>query len=74
MIRSIDDPALSLTALNAAASRDSLIVAIAWWPVGFLLAIGYAAVLFRLHRGKVPPDGDVTGHIGIRPDAIGPDG
>jgi cytochrome bd ubiquinol oxidase subunit II len=53
MIRSIDDPARSLTALNAVASPESLRVGLLWWPVGFVLAIFYFVVLFRLHRGKV---------------------
>jgi len=53
MIRSIGDPALSLTAQNAAASPHSLKVGLYWWPVGFVLAVVYFAILFRLHRGKV---------------------
>jgi len=52
MIRSIDAPARSLTALNAAASPESLRVGLLWWPVGFVLVIGYFVLLFRLHRGK----------------------
>ena len=52
MIRSIDGPARSLTALNAAAGRESLAAGLLWWPAGFILAIAYAVVLFRLHRGK----------------------
>jgi cytochrome d ubiquinol oxidase subunit II len=55
MIRSIDDPARSLTALNAAAAPKSLWVGLLWWPFGFVLAIAYFAILFRLHRGKVRP-------------------
>ena len=53
MIRSQDDPARSLTAFNAAGTHESLATALLWWPVGFVLAIAYVAVLFRLHRGKV---------------------
>jgi len=52
MIRSIDAPARSLTAFNASASGESLRVSLLWWPVGFVLAIVYFFVLFRLHRGK----------------------
>ena len=51
MIRSIDAPARSLTAFNAAASGESLRAGLRWWPVGFVLAIAYFVVLFRLHRG-----------------------
>ncbi len=53
MIRAIDDPSRSLTALNAAASHASLVSGLWWWPFGFVLAIGYFVLLFRLHRGKV---------------------
>jgi cytochrome d ubiquinol oxidase subunit II len=52
MIRSIDAPGRSLTAFNASASGESLRVGLLWWPVGFVLAIIYFVVLFRLHRGK----------------------
>jgi cytochrome d ubiquinol oxidase subunit II len=55
MIRSIEDPSRSLTAQNSVASAESLRVGLLWWPVGFVLAIAYVAVLFRLHRGKVRP-------------------
>ncbi len=58
MIRATGEPALSLTAFNAAASPASLRVALRWWPFGFLLAVGYAALLFRMHRGKVRSAGD----------------
>ena len=53
MIRSISDPALSLTAHNAASGPESLRAGLYWWPVGFVLALVYFAVLLRLHRGKV---------------------
>ncbi len=46
------DPSWSLTAANAAASPGSLRVGLYWWPAGLVLAIGYFAVLFHLHRGK----------------------
>ena len=51
-LRSTLDPAWSLTAINAAAAPSSLRAGLLWWPVGFVLAIGYFAVLFRIHRGK----------------------
>ncbi|MHB1312538.1 MAG: cytochrome d ubiquinol oxidase subunit II [Gemmatimonadaceae bacterium] len=53
MLRSLDDPARSLTAMNASGTHESLATALLWWPVGFVLAVVYVAVLFRLHRGKV---------------------
>jgi cytochrome d ubiquinol oxidase subunit II len=53
MLKSATDPALSLTALNSAASAHSLRVGLYWWPLGLVLAIVYAAFLFHFHRGKV---------------------
>ncbi len=51
-LRSTLDPDWSLTATNAAAASNSLEAALYWWPFGFVLAIGYFVVLFRLHQGK----------------------
>ena len=51
-LRSTLDPAWSLTATNTAAAPTALQTALYWWPFGFVLAIGYFAVLFRLHRGR----------------------
>ena len=53
MIRSAGDAARSLTAFNASSSAHSLASGLRWWPVGALIAIGYVALLFRVHRGKV---------------------
>jgi cytochrome d ubiquinol oxidase subunit II len=52
----------SLTAQNAAAAPHSLRVALLWWPVGLLLAIGYYVVLFRLHRGKAQAAAEGEGY------------
>jgi cytochrome d ubiquinol oxidase subunit II len=53
MLKSATDPERSLTALNASASEHALGAALLWWPVGFVIAIAYVAIVFRLHRGKV---------------------
>jgi cytochrome bd ubiquinol oxidase subunit II len=53
MLRSTFDPAFDLTALNASTGEHGLRVGLAWWLVGFPLAIGYSAFLLRFHRGKV---------------------
>ena len=60
MLRSTLDPAWSLTALNASSSAHGLKVGLAWWAVGFPLALGYFACLFWLHRGKTeaPAEGE----------------
>ena len=52
-LRSTLDPAYSLTAANTATSPHALRVGLYWWPVGFVLAVVYFTVLFRLHRGKI---------------------
>ncbi len=53
MLKSTLDPAYDLTALNASVGQHGLRMGLRWWIVGFPLAIGYAALLFRFHRGKV---------------------
>ena len=53
MIRSIDAPSRTLTALNASAGYESLRAGLFWWPVGFVLAIVYLVILFRMHGDKV---------------------
>jgi cytochrome d ubiquinol oxidase subunit II len=52
MLRAIDDGARSLDAYNSSVSIRSLEIALAWWVVGFPLAILYFIALFRIHRGK----------------------
>jgi len=52
-LRSTVDPAFSLTARNAAAGEGSLRAGLLWWPVGFLIALVWLGILFRIHRGTV---------------------
>jgi len=61
-LRSTLDPAWSLTAEATAAAPHSLAAGLAWWPVGFLLAILYCVVLFRLHRGKAQAAAEGEGY------------
>ena len=53
LIRAVPDATRSLTAFNASASAHALRTGLWWWPLGFVLAVGYATLVFRLHRGKV---------------------
>lgn len=62
MIRSATDPSLSLTAHNSAAAERSLRLGLLWWPAGFVLAVVYVAVLFRVHRGKAAAAADGEGY------------
>jgi cytochrome d ubiquinol oxidase subunit II len=54
MLRSIDEPALSMTAHAAANAPQSLRIAMGWWGVGLPLALVYFIIQFRIHRGKAP--------------------
>ncbi len=53
MLKSTLDPVFDLTALNASSSPHGLHAGLAWWLVGFPVAVGYSVFLFRFHRGKV---------------------
>ena len=60
MLKSTLESAFDLTAHNASVSQHGLKAGLAWWVIGFPVAIGYVAVLFRFHRGKVkaPAEGE----------------
>jgi cytochrome d ubiquinol oxidase subunit II len=62
MLKSTLDPAFSLTAENSAASAQGLRAGLAWWLVGFPLAVSYFVIVFRLHRGKVKVADDDEGY------------
>jgi cytochrome d ubiquinol oxidase subunit II len=51
----------SMTAYNGAAPAYSLAVALIWWPVALVLALGYFTVLMRNYSGKVRPAEDTQG-------------
>jgi len=61
MLRAIDG-ARSLDAYNSSVSIRSLEIALAWWVVGFPLAILYFVALFRIHRGKAVAAGGHEGY------------
>ncbi|MBI5434121.1 MAG: cytochrome d ubiquinol oxidase subunit II, partial [Planctomycetes bacterium] len=61
-LRSSLDPSSSLTAKEHAAAPAALRAGLAWWPVGLALAIGYAALLFRMHRGKAQAAAEGEGY------------
>ena len=47
------DPANSLTITNAAAPPYGLLVGLAWWSIGMVLAAIYFVLMYRLFWGKV---------------------
>jgi cytochrome d ubiquinol oxidase subunit II len=62
MLKSTLDPAYDLTALNAAVSGHGLRTGLVWWLIGFPIALGYLAFLFRFHRGKVKAAAEGEGY------------
>lgn len=56
LLHSTLDPAHSLTLGEAASGDYSRRVALYWWPLAFLLAVGYLALAFWTHRGPVTRD------------------
>ena len=68
MLRSTLNPAWSLTANNAAVASAGLKKGLAWWLLGFPIALGYFAMLFRLFRGKAQAaeEGDVIQVVAMK--------
>lgn len=62
MLKSTLDPQFDLTALNASVGAHGLRTGLAWWLIGFPIAIGYLAFLFRFHRGKVKAAAEGEGY------------
>jgi cytochrome d ubiquinol oxidase subunit II len=61
LLYGVPESAASLTTANAAVPADSLRGALAWYLPGLALALGYVALLARLHRGKAE-GGEYGGH------------
>ncbi len=62
MLKSTLDPAFDLTALNASVGGYGLRMGLVWWLIGFPIALGYIAFLFRFHRGKVKAAAEGDGY------------
>jgi len=62
MLRSIGDPAYSITAHTGGSNPAGLRTALGWWSIGFPIAIAYFVVLFRVHRGKAVAARDGEGY------------
>jgi cytochrome d ubiquinol oxidase subunit II len=62
ILRSIGDPALSITATNSGATAEGLRTALGWWAIGFPIAIAYFVLLFRIHRGRAQAAAEGEGY------------
>src|SRR5512133_942741 len=62
MLKSTLDPQFDLTALNASVGGHGLRTGLVWWLIGFPIAIGYLAFLFRFNRGKVKAAAEGEGY------------
>jgi cytochrome bd ubiquinol oxidase subunit II len=62
MLHSTLAPEYSVTAHTGAAPAHGLALALFWWPVAFVLAMTYLAVILREYRGKVRPSEDTQGY------------
>lgn len=62
MLKSTLGPQFDLTALNASVGVHGLRTGLAWWLIGFPIAIAYVAFLFRFHRGKVKAAAEGEGY------------
>ena len=62
MLKSTMGPALSITAQNATVGEHGLQAGLGWWFIGFAIAVGYVAFLFKLHRGKVRASAEGEGY------------
>jgi cytochrome d ubiquinol oxidase subunit II len=51
------DPSYSLTIYNSAAGHHGLVVGVAWWLIGAVIAVGYFVFIYRMFRGKVRLEG-----------------
>lgn len=58
LLRSTSSLHESLSISNSASSDSSLRAGLLWWCVGAPIAVGYFALLMRLHRGKVVAAGE----------------
>jgi cytochrome d ubiquinol oxidase subunit II len=51
------NPSLSLTIDNSVTSQYAMKVALAWWSLGIVIAVGYFVFIYRMFRGKVNLEG-----------------
>ncbi len=62
MLHSTSRAENSITAYGAASSPDTLLAALAWWPIAFILAASYFVFISRRYAGKVSTTRDNQGY------------
>ena len=62
MLHSTLAPENSITAYGAASSPDTLLAALVWWPIAFILAVSYFVFISRHYAGKVSISRDNQGY------------
>jgi cytochrome d ubiquinol oxidase subunit II len=58
MLYSTLGPEYSLSAYENAAAGHGLVIALIWWPVALIFAVGYFLFIYRHYAGKVKPSTD----------------
>jgi cytochrome d ubiquinol oxidase subunit II len=58
VLPSSSNPAYDLTIYNTAAGHHGLMVGIAWWIPGMILAVSYFVFIYRMFKGKVRLEGE----------------
>jgi cytochrome d ubiquinol oxidase subunit II len=58
ILRSTISPEYSLSAYQTAADGHGLAIALVWWPIALLFALGYFWFTYRNYSGKVKPTED----------------
>jgi cytochrome d ubiquinol oxidase subunit II len=62
LLPSVGNQGRDITVALALAGSHTLQVGLVWWSIGILLALGYAAIVYWLFRGKVDPTDESYGH------------
>ena len=62
MLYSTLAPENSVTAYGAASSPGTLLAALVWWPIAFILAASYFVFISRRYAGKVSTSRDNQGY------------
>ncbi len=62
MLYSTLAPENSFTAYGSGSTQGSLIMAIIWWPIAFLMSVAYFVFISKRYAGKVSVSKDNQGY------------